>query len=601
MERPDPNQLAALVSKSAFFNAVPMYRIVEILPKLTYFTLPPENVLFHQGAPSDAIYILLKGSLIAYFLTSSGEPTVVGSIEPYETIGELGVLSSEPRSLTVKTVSECDLIEISSALFKKLCEEFPGILFHIIQPVIARSLNTIKLLQTEKKPENYIFFPAERNLNLANLKNKIGDCIKKLPDSKVKMDFVEAGFFDPFEKLDQNEDFLYINFINESIDPYSLQKIVVKSKNFYLVADGTKPMKIDGFAQKILDIATADSSVKLNLVLLYPNHMTGFPVHTSEWLEKYNFFLYQHIKEESDADYQRLFRFLNQKPVGLVFGGGGARGVAHLGVLKALIQKKIPIDIVGGTSIGGLVAALYAWTQNYEETENYFLWILDKCYEVLFLRNLTWPLTSLYSADPVTRATQHLFHDFQIENLWLPFFCISSNLSSRHEAVHNKGLLWEKVRATASTPGLVPPVVMEGDLHVDGGLLNNLPVDVMRYFIGPSGIIIASKLSNAEADKKHYRFPPSLTLKDAILYKSHIGHKDYSFPPLFEILMNSLLLGSSQKEDNNAYAANILINPSLEKYRTLTRKRVDEERLINLGYEETMRILEFRSNMVFNK
>src|SRR6185437_1422366 len=140
---------------------------------------------------------------------------------------------------------------------------------------------------------------------------------------------------------------------------------------------------------------------------------------------KDNFFLYQHIREGSDTDYQRLFRFLNQRPIGLVLGGGGAKGPAHLGVLKALAEKKIPIDIIGGTSIGGLAGVLYAWTQNYEETENYFLWMLGECYKALFLRNITWPIVSLYSSDPITRSTQHLFQDFRIENLWLPYFCIS--------------------------------------------------------------------------------------------------------------------------------------------------------------------------------
>ncbi len=598
MNKPNLDELATLITRIEFFNSIPASRIAEILPYLTYFELPKDSVLFHQGAASDAVYILLKGSAIAYFLTSSGETKLVGSIEAFETIGELGVLSLEPRSLTVKTVAHAEFLEISSDLFKKLCEEFPAMLFHILQPVISRSLNTLKLLQTEKKPDNYLFFPAEPKLNINSLKSKLGNFITKTPHSKIKMDWVEAGFYDPFEKFDEDENFLYINFVDENTDPYSFHKIVAKSKHFYMIADGTKEMKIDNFAQKVIDMAATDSSIKLNLILLYPEKTKGFPRHTSKWLKKYNFFLYHHVREDSEEDHQRLFRFLNRTPIGLVLGGGGVRGLAHVGVLKALIDKKIPIDMIGGTSIGALAACLYAWIGNYQDTENYFRWALDKCFQTVSWRKLTWPIISLYSADPITTAVQSLFHDNVIENLWLPFFCISSNLSSRHEAIHNKGLMWQTLRASASLPAVVPPVVMNGDLHMDGGLLNNLPVDVMRNFLGPTSIIIASKLSSPEADKKQYCFPSVLTWKESILYKLRFAHKEYRFPAFLDMFMNSILLGSSQREDNNAFSANILINPDLRVFRTMTRKKAHENYLIKLGYDEAMRVLALRDNEI---
>jgi len=597
MGTPESTQLIALIAKSALFSSIPESRIAELLPDITHLELPRGVMLFHQGSPSDSVYVLLKGSLVAYFLTTKGESKIVGKIEQFETIGELGALSTEPRSLTVKAESDAELIEISSELFRSICKEFPTTLFNIVRPLVTRSLNTIKLLQTEKKPEHIIIFAADKHLDLTQFKQTIATSIENAPNSKLTISSVEIGFFDPNEE--KNEESIYINFVDESYDPYFLQKTSEKANNFYLVADGTKPVAVDEFATRMLGVAALDPAVKLNLILLYPENMNGLPAYTPGWLKKYTFNFHHHVRNNSNVDYQRLFRFLNGTPVAVVLSGGGAKGLAHLGVIQALLERGIPIDIIAGTSIGGLVAGCYAWAQTYQETQEGFLWMLHKCYNALSLRKLIWPIVSLFSSDPITSAAKYFFGSQSIENLWQPFFCISSNLSTRREVIHRTGLIWQALRASASTPGIVPPVVIDGDIHFDGGLLNNLPVDVMRNLLGPNSIIIASKLSTTERDKKRYYFPPTLTLMETILYKLHLGYRYYRFPSYLDMFMNSLLLGASQKEEDNAYAANILINPNVSKFKSITRAHKQENVVIKIGYEEATKIFELHSKLDF--
>ena len=140
------------------------------------------------------------------------------------------------------------------------------------------------------------------------------------------------------------------------------------------------------------------------------------------------------------------------------------------------------------------------------------------------------------------------------------------------------------IRCSGSLPGIVPPVVINGQMLVDGGLVNNLPVDVMKNLLGSYGKVIACKLSDNHTEAVHYNFPSSLSLLDAILVKLRI--KKYNFPPLFDTFFDSLLLGASLKEKQNSSSADILINPNLSSFSMYALDRKQEQQLIELGFNE---------------
>jgi len=178
------------------------------------------------------------------------------------------------------------------------------------------------------------------------------------------------------------------------------------------------------------------------------------------------------------ADHERLARFLMGRTVGVVLGGGGARGFAHIGVLRALHEMAVPVDLVGGNSMGALLGALYACDVPLDEVMAQVQRFASGG------ERLTLPLVSLASGRRVERDLRRLFGDRTVESLWRPYFAAACNLSKGCTQVLDRGLLWRAVLASNSPAGLFPPVPFEGDLLVDGAILDNVPVSAMRRRLG---------------------------------------------------------------------------------------------------------------------
>jgi NTE family protein/lysophospholipid hydrolase len=176
---------------------------------------------------------------------------------------------------------------------------------------------------------------------------------------------------------------------------------------------------------------------------------------------------------------------------GLVLGGGGARGLAHLGVMRALEEAGVPIDVVGGTSMGAIMAGLCARGMDDAERVRRVRAIARNGRRLV---TPTLPLLALSAGRYLDRILTENLTPTPIEDLPLRFYCVSANLTRAEEVVHERGPLWSAVRASLALPGIFPPVYAAGDLLIDGGAMNNLPADVMRGRIG-SGTIVAVDVS----------------------------------------------------------------------------------------------------------
>ena len=181
------------------------------------------------------------------------------------------------------------------------------------------------------------------------------------------------------------------------------------------------------------------------------------------------------------GDFHRLSRRLIGKSVGLVLGGGGARGFAHIGIIRALEEAGIPIDIVGGTSIGAFVGALYAWDADvvpmYGRAKK-FSGRMGSMWR--FALDLTYPSASYTTGHEFNRGIFKTFGQAMIEDFWLEFYCNTTNISKSRQEIHTSGYVWRYVRASMSLAGLVPPLCDEGSLLLDGGYLDNLTVSHMK-------------------------------------------------------------------------------------------------------------------------
>jgi predicted acylesterase/phospholipase RssA len=235
--------------------------------------------------------------------------------------------------------------------------------------------------------------------------------------------------------------------------------------------------------------ALATGSLRCELALLH--EAEAAPTATARWLERRLVADYHHLRAGRPGDVARLARMITGTGCGLVLGGGGARGLAHLGVIRALEEAGVPIDVVGGTSMGAIMAALCARDLDDAERIRRVRAIARNGRRLL---TPTLPLLALSAGRYLDQILSEHLTAVPIEDLPLRFYCVSANLTRAEEVVHERGPLWEAVRASLALPGIFPPVYSGGDLLIDGGAMNNVPADVMRGRVG-SGTIVAVDVS----------------------------------------------------------------------------------------------------------
>jgi len=278
-----------------------------------------------------------------------------------------------------------------------------------------------------------------------------------------------------------------------------------------------------------------------DLVLLHPSG-TEKPVGTSRWLAGRDVDLHHHLREGRAADLARLARHVAGTARGLVLGGGGMRGFAHLGVMHAFDDAGVEVDAVAGTSIGAIMAGLRAGGLDHAAR-------LEPSVQAMVRQGsmvpATLPLVSYSSARKVTRLLRDVpVFGWDIEDLWLPFFCVSASLGHAREVVHDRGPAWRAIRASISLPGVYPPVPHEGDLLVDGGVLNNVPVDVMSAMLR-GGRILAVDLAPEEDPGPTAGFGE--TLSGWRVLGSRVRRRTpLHAPALPDVLVRGLMLASSR-------------------------------------------------------
>jgi NTE family protein len=317
---------------------------------------------------------------------------------------------------------------------------------------------------------------------------------------------------------------------------------------------------------------------------------TDHPRNTARWLAlRPTIKNHYHIRTGLDRDMARLARILSGTAVGFVLAGGGAKGFAHIGVLRALQEQGIPIDVVGRTSVGGLVAASFSFDESVDTVTRHLRKAAHfnptKDYNLL-------PFISLIRGRRIRQMLQNCISDFTgqpdtgIEDSWLTFFTVSSNYTQAHEEIHTRGSLLKYLLATAAIPGVFPPVVEGDDLLVDGGTFNNFPADVMSR--SGVGKVIGVDLNIDKPRKLNLdQIPsPAALLRDRFRPR---GLKKYRLPSLISIMLNSTLLYSSARRNENIRYTDLYFNPDVSRYGMMSWASYDH--IVAKGYEHASTVL----------
>lgn len=288
-------------------------------------------------------------------------------------------------------------------------------------------------------------------------------------------------------------------------------------------------------------------------------------------------------------DFHRMTRRITGQAIGLVLGGGGARGLAHLGVIKALHEVGVPVDMVGGTSQGAYIGALLARypddpTQLFEcacEMSRGMSSISNK------LKDLTFPLTSYFSGHHFNRGIIKSFGSLHIQDFLIEFFCVSVDMVGCAQMVHTKGLAWKYVRASMSLIGYLPPISENNTLLVDGGYMNVLPADVMSER-GAKHVIAVHV--GKEKGQGYYEYGVELSGL-WLLWNSWNPFVQTVRVPSMGDISKSLAFVSSEKKVDAVIKHNIdlFLRPPVGHFGTLDYDKIYE--IEKIGYEYSMPLI----------
>jgi predicted acylesterase/phospholipase RssA/CRP-like cAMP-binding protein len=501
----DRAELNAFLADISFFAALDEATRLDLAKQLEPVHVAAGQVIFRQGDAGDGLFLVVSGRL-RVSVAAGGPDRMLYDLGRGAIVGEMALLTDRPRAATVHAVRDSDLLLLRVSSFTSLLERSPALVSGMIR-LLADRLLTMDRLLTLERPQAPP--PGTRTIAVASAGHdahpaamvaeqlaaqlaRTGSVFRvdaDVAERHLGPGAAQRGPGDPgraeligwLHAAERAYD--HVIYQPDDQDTSWSRLCLSQSDVVLLVASARDDPSIGAVEARAL----ATASLRCELALLH----AAQPSRTARWLKGRQVADFHHMRAGRPGDVARLARMITGSGCGLVLGGGGPRGFAHLGVIRALEEAGVPIDVVGGTSIGAIMGAVCALgLDDRERVER----------AVVTTRNNrrlvtpTLPLIALSSGRSVDRLLAELFGSVAIEDLPLRFFCVSANLTRAEEVVHERGPLWPAVRASMSLPGIFPPVFADGDLLVDGAALNNVPIDVMRGRVG-NGCIVAVNLS----------------------------------------------------------------------------------------------------------
>jgi NTE family protein len=489
--------------------------------------LPAQGWLFHEGDPSDRLYLLVSGRLKIVVESESGT-RVLRSLGPGAAIGELGILAGTPRSASVLAVRDCEVLQIDGERFRDLLARHPEIAIDLAT-VLSRQLQESGGLQTADAPACVFAIAIATGghsgdafwTEMASAFRELGSTAAI--DSSDMEGVLPEGWGRALAELERVHDYVLLREAGRNTD---WDRFCSRQADRNVVlADGPQT------------IASAHRGS--DLVFL------GAPEHDEfdQWSRAVLPRTHHVIGSDAElsAAARRVARRLTGHALGLVLSGGGARAFAHIGVLEVLAEEGITFDRVGGTSMGAFVGGMAAegWSPDR---------IRGIC-ETEMVRHspfsdYTLPRHALIRAHRAERMLRRLFGERTLEQLTLPLFTISADMLSARLVIHRTGPLWEAVGASMAIPGLAPPVSHQTQLLIDGGVLNNLPVDIMAAD-EPGPIVAVDVMRRIDPDELAHSARASV-------------------PTILETLSRATVLGSVERAETNRELASVVIVPDVQ-------------------------------------
>jgi NTE family protein len=569
------SDLKMVLSGLPLFTGLDYSLIKEIAEAAEWLSLPGGSTLFAAGEESDALYVVLSGCLGVFSPDDRDRRRFMGRVLSGGTVGEMGLISGRPRSAHVAALRDSELVRISSESFHRIFGRHPDAMVRIARLTVDRLESSQSRARGPRQgARTFTLLPQSLEVDVGGFASQFVKALSRFGRTELVWSVrAESHTSHWFHKIESANDFVV--YVADAT-PGRWSNLCVRQADALLLL-----ARAEGNAGRWEALVNArESSMapqRAELVLLHDGNIARGAA--ARWLAGQPSVPHHHIT--CVADISRLARMLTGRGVGLVLSGGGARGFAHIGIVRALREAGIPIDLVGGTSMGGILGAGVAQCWSVEELTQKFhaAFVVGKP-----LRDYTLPFVSLVSGRKVSRLLRKDFGDITIEDLPLTFFCVSSNLTTGHSEVHRRGELWLWLRASVAIPGVLPPIVHKGEVLVDGGTMNNLPVDAMRALgRGPViGVDVgADRAFTIDTEEVDVPLPWQLMS----WFRARRNR-----PNIFQILWRAGMVNSSAMTAAHREKTDLLLQPPLAEIDMLNWSGF--ERAISAGYEHAVRRLE---------
>ncbi|MFT5893638.1 MAG: putative acylesterase/phospholipase RssA/CRP-like cAMP-binding protein [bacterium] len=562
------------------------------------------QVLFEEGDPPDGLYIAVSGKLIVETTNQDGQRRKMAEVHAPETVGELALLANSNRTSTVIAARESTLALLSRAAFDEIIAPRAQLLLQLSRLVVNRHVANIREEVGNAADRNFVVIPLDVRLPLRRFVHQLKSSMREL-GSSLSIDSrsfdtlygrtgaSQTGFDDVFnpaiaewldDKENRFESLMYV--ADKEWTPWT-RRCVNRADRILLVANASpdNDTGIRAMERQLHDMFSQSRiRPRIDLVLLHSSD-TKQPIGTAKWLDIRRLDAFYHVRLNDKLHFGRLARRMRNCARGIVFSGGGARGYAHLGVHKLIEEQNVEIDYIGGSSMGGLLGAVMAMGHSYASIEELSSTFASK----RALYDYTLPLASLMTSSKLTNFCKHVYQSARIEDLWTPFFCVSSNLADGREVIHDKGPLWKVIRSTISLPGIFSPVPMSnGDLLVDGAVLNSFPVDIMLDRLGGKGNIIGVNVSHIPEQFNYYDFGTTLSGWEVLLSRLNPFAETIRIPRMVETLLRSTDIKSIERLNVARNSIQILVEPNVRSIALMDFKSY--KKISELGYQEAKEV-----------
>ncbi|HRH19536.1 MAG TPA: cyclic nucleotide-binding domain-containing protein [Brevundimonas sp.] len=520
-----------------------LYRLFEAPGSgASWFTLTGGETLFRAGDPADTLFLVRSGRLGVFRGEDGKEPEFVGVVTSGQPVGEMSLVAGTAHTATVAALRDTEILALPRDAFFEAARKSPDILAELARLMILRTRERGR----EANEPSVFGFVALREAPIRPFVERVAEAILGLGFTVQIIDqSALRSAAEWFGRVEDAHDFVL--YVAEREETAWAALCARQVDQLFLVADmGMSPVE-----SPLPDSPALEIQRGCRLILLRPpgSSITG----TTAWISRVGALRWLHAREGDQADETRIARLITGTAVGLVLSGGGARAYAHLGAIRALRQVGTPFDFVGGSSMGAVMAAGLALEWSQGELENR---IHSAFVEASPLGDIAFPIISMTRGDKVDELLEANFGEVLISDLPLPYFCVSADITLNTYRVHEVDKLGEALRASISLPGVLPPVVKDGSVLVDGAVLKSFPSDVMRA--RHRGPIVGVDVSRARGiDPKSLDIPQPW-------WRWILSGAWRQGPPIVSILMRSATISTSAELAATRAATDVLILPRLD-------------------------------------